>query len=265
MTEFERIKLMHHQEYLLKQNEKKLVSKWQQAKKLINAVIPTLDENKESKMIEALKLASKALLKMQVEEENRPLKKIALDDMQGEPVWIVSYDHDGRWGFVDTSDQSVILYVDGEIKKEYWFDDRYIFKYKKEIFDYTKLLEKYNIKGEMIMKSINFTEHLDAQDMIKIVMDEKGLSAEDSIKFSVNRTIHQHILKAGYASIALGLWGHDDPEREWKVLDKPIIEIEFDKLSQNLINDIMEKEEVDFETAVSYFLLFTMEVLGYHI
>lgn len=62
-------------------------------------------------------------------------------------------------------------------RKEYWFGDRYIFKYKKEIFDYTKLLEKYNIKGEMIMKNINFTEHLDAQDMIKIVMGEKGLSA----------------------------------------------------------------------------------------
>ena len=52
----------------------------------------------------------------------------------------------------------------------------------------------------------------------------------------------------------MGLWGHDDPEREWKVLDEPIIKIEFDKPSQNLINDIMEKEEVDFETTVSYFL-----------
>ena len=115
------------------------------------------------------------------------------------------------------------------------------------------------------MKSINFTERFDAQDMIKIVMDKKGLSAQESIKFSVNRSIHQHILKTGYASIALDLWGHDNPEREWVELDEPIIDIEFDKLSQNLINDIMEKEEVDFETAVTYFLLFTMEILGYHI
>lgn len=115
------------------------------------------------------------------------------------------------------------------------------------------------------MKSINLTEHLDAQDMIKIIMTEKRLSPEDAFKFSINRTIHQHILKAGYASIALDLWGHDDPERKWNVLGESIIEIELDKLSQNLIDDIMEKEDVDFETAVSYFLLFTMEALGYHI
>lgn len=148
MNEFERLQLMHHQEYLLKQNQKKLISKWQKARKLIKAVIPTLNEKEEANMITALKLACEALIKRQVEEENPPLKKIALDSMNGEPVWVVSYNHDGRWGIVDTADQSVIFYIDGEIEREYWFDGRYIFKYKKEIFDHTKLLEKYNIKDE---------------------------------------------------------------------------------------------------------------------
>lgn len=115
------------------------------------------------------------------------------------------------------------------------------------------------------MSNINFSEHLDAQDMIKIIMKDKGLSAEDAVKFSVNKTIYQRIRKTGYASIALDLWGHDDPEREWNVLDAPIIDVEFDKLSKNLIDDIMEKEKVNFEIAIAYFLLFTMEALGYHI
>ncbi|MEG0693912.1 MAG: hypothetical protein RR444_12625, partial [Oscillospiraceae bacterium] len=114
MTEYEDIQRMHHQEYLLKQNEKKLISKWQKARKLIKAVIPTLNENEEGNMIAALKLACESLIKKQVEEENPPLKKIALDSMNGEPVWVVSYDHNGRWGIVDTSDQSVIFYVNGE-------------------------------------------------------------------------------------------------------------------------------------------------------
>lgn len=265
MNEFERIQLMHHQEYLLKQNDKRLISKWQKARKLIKAVIPTLNEKEEASMITALKLASTALTKMQVEEENPPLKKIALDGMNGEPVWVVSYDHDGCWGIVDVSDQSVAFVINEQITKEPWFDGRYIFKYKKEIFDHTKLLAKYKLQGDVIMKTINLTEQLAAQDMIQIVMAEKELSLEDAVRFSINRTIHQHILKAGYASIALELWGHDEPEREWQTLDNPIIEIDFDKLSQNLISDIVEKEKVNFETAVSYFLLFTMEALGYHI
>lgn len=148
MNEYQRLQQMHRQKYLLEKNEKKLISKWQRARKLIKAVIPTLNEKEETNMITALKLASQALIKVQVEEENPPLKKIALDRMNGEPVWVVSYDHDGRWGIVDTSDQSVVFYVDGETEKEYWFDGRYIFRYKKEIFDHTKLLEKYNIKDE---------------------------------------------------------------------------------------------------------------------
>jgi hypothetical protein len=265
MNEYESLQRMNHQEYLLRQNGKRSISKWHRAKQIIKEVIPTLSVEKEKNMITALKLACQALVKAQAEEENPPLKKIALDDMNGEPVWVVSYNHDGRWGIVETSDQSVIFYEQGEIKKECWFDGRYIFRYKKEIIDYTEQLEKYNIKEDVTMKNVDFTEFPDAQDMIRIVMDEKKLSPEEAVKFSVNRTIYQRIIKAGYASIALPLWGHDDPERERKALDKPIGEVEFDKLSQNLINDIMEKEEVEFEIAVSYFLLFTMEALGYHI
>lgn len=40
-----------------------------------------------------------------------------------------------------------------------------------------------------------------AQDMIRIIMREKDLSAEDAVTFAVNRDIYQKILKAGYASI----------------------------------------------------------------
>lgn len=112
---------------------------------------------------------------------------------------------------------------------------------------------------------LNLKNNLAAQDMIRIVMKEKGLSAREAIEFSVNREIHQRIIKAGYASIALDLWGHDDPEREWDVLDEPIIELEFDKLKENLVQAIAEKENIDIETAVCYFLIFTMDFLGYHI
>ncbi|HCR83518.1 MAG TPA: hypothetical protein DIW07_08905 [Lachnospiraceae bacterium] len=115
------------------------------------------------------------------------------------------------------------------------------------------------------MIKIDLSKHSGAQDMVAIIMRDKNLSAEDALKYAINKTMYQNIIKAGYASIALGLWGHADPEREWDVLESPIMQVEFDESTQNLINDIMEKEDVDFETAISYFLLFTMEALGYHI
>ena len=115
------------------------------------------------------------------------------------------------------------------------------------------------------MTQLDFSNNHAAQDMIRIVMREKGLSSKEAIEFSVNQEMHQKIVKEGYASIALDLWGHDDPEREWDVLDEPIIEIEFDKLRKQFIDDISEKEGVDIETAVCYFLIFTMDFLGYHI
>lgn len=104
-----------------------------------------------------------------------------------------------------------------------------------------------------------------AQDMIRIIMREKNLSAEDAVAFAVNRDMYQKILKAGYASIAFDLWGHDNPERVWDALSTPVLDLKFDKLQENLIEGISEKESVDYETAICYFLIFTIDYLGYHI
>ena len=115
------------------------------------------------------------------------------------------------------------------------------------------------------MKKIDLTKCLAAQDMTKIVMAKKGLSPEEAIKFSVNEEMHKQIVDMGYAELALDIWGHADPYRKWQKLKEPILEIDFDELSKNLIKDITKKEKVDYKTAVSYFLLFTMDSLGYHI
>jgi len=115
------------------------------------------------------------------------------------------------------------------------------------------------------MLKLNLSKCPAAQDMVRIVMRDNSLSAEEALKFSVNQNIYNQIVEAGYASIALDLWGHADPEREWDKLDEPQMEIEFDEFSQSLIDNIAEKEEVDINTAVAYFLLFTMDALGYHI
>lgn len=112
---------------------------------------------------------------------------------------------------------------------------------------------------------LNFKKHKAAQDMITLIEKDKCLSASDAIKFSINQDIHDKILNAGWASIALGLWGHGDPDREWNKMDNPSIEVEIEEDKLKLVDDIAQKEKVDIVTAVSYFLLFTMDALGYHI
>ena len=118
------------------------------------------------------------------------------------------------------------------------------------------------VKSEM---KLDLNKNAAAQDMIRIIMHDKSLLPDEAVKFAINRQMHQKILQEGYASIAFDLWGHDNPEREWDKLDNPTIQVDLDKLSTRLVEDIMEKEDVSAELAVCYFLIFTMDYLGYHI
>ncbi len=147
MTEYERIRLMNHQEYLLKQQEAKYNppwGKWKRARQIIRKEKENADANNKELQV-TYNLASKALSLMVAMEDNPPLKKIALDEMDGEPVWVVSVNHDGRWAIVNASDQSVYFLENGELKREFWFDDKYIFRYKKTIVDYSDQLKKFGI------------------------------------------------------------------------------------------------------------------------
>lgn len=112
---------------------------------------------------------------------------------------------------------------------------------------------------------LDFSNYLEAQDMIKIIESDKALTSTEAVEFAINENIYNSIINAGWASIALPLWGHDNPGRKWKTLDNPCIEIELEKSKYALVDKIITKEDVDLETAVSYFLLFTMDSMGYHI
>lgn len=115
------------------------------------------------------------------------------------------------------------------------------------------------------MLNLNFTMSLAAQDMICIIMEKKKLSNLEAIKYAINKNMYEKIIKTGWASIAFDLWGHDDPDREWKKLENPIIKLEIDTEQEILLLDIASRENVDMETAVGFFLIFVMDSLGYHI
>lgn len=118
------------------------------------------------------------------------------------------------------------------------------------------------------MIQLNFTNNENAQDMINIIMKDKNLSDKDAISFAINEKICNKIQKAGYASIAFNLWGHAEYEKEWLLLDNPVIEVELTAKQLQLINRIINIEKdptLDINMAVSYFLIFTMDSMGYDI
>lgn len=112
---------------------------------------------------------------------------------------------------------------------------------------------------------LDLSDNIAAQDMISIIMRSKGLTSKCAVTFSINDEMYLCIKKTGWASIAYSAWGHGDPDRKWEKLDNPIIEIGLDESQMRLVDDVAKSEDIDVETAVCYFLIFTMQSLGYHI
>lgn len=143
-SEYERVSLMYHQLFVIRKNKKNLRSKWRRSREFLEETIKTLDET-DTGLRDALDASVTALLHMQILSDNEPLKKIMLKSMDGEPVWVVSRGHDGRWGIVSRCRESVVFPAADGTTEEFWFDGNYIFRYKKEIKDYTRVLDKYGL------------------------------------------------------------------------------------------------------------------------
>lgn len=135
-----------------------------------------------------------------------------------------------------------------------------------------KIFKDYFMQEDKIIKklrkekiSIDFTNDVKAQDMLATIMKEKNLDSEKAILSSITQKIFVRIIETGWGEVALPLWGHDNPYRKMEKLEDPIVKIKLSKDKERLVSVIMEKENVQFKTAIMYFMLFTLESLGYHI
>ena len=113
--------------------------------------------------------------------------------------------------------------------------------------------------------SINYADDEIAQDMICTIMKEKNLTSAKAILSSITQRNCVTILSTGWAGIAVSLWGHDDPDREWKTLENPVVELKLSKDKERLVSIVMEKEKISLAEALQYFMIFSLEALGYHI
>lgn len=113
--------------------------------------------------------------------------------------------------------------------------------------------------------AVDFSEEIDAQDMLSKIMRNKNLTPEKALLSTITQKNCVKILATGWAGIAVSLWGHADPDEELEELEDPIVRIKLSKDKERLVSIVMEKENVSFNEALLYFMIFTLESLGYHI
>ncbi len=155
MIDFGKIQYMKYQQSLLEQHHVKYEEPWQKYKKassLLKETIKNLGKN-EKPLLEAIELSINALKHMQQHLSNYPLKESELKKMDKQPVWVVSVAaHYGRWGIVNTKKKCVeyVQNEDFDIEPDMWNNGCYIFRYPKEVIDYSNELLKHHIEVEPI-------------------------------------------------------------------------------------------------------------------
>lgn len=115
------------------------------------------------------------------------------------------------------------------------------------------------------MVEFNLSAKFALQDMICIIMEKKNLSESEAIEFVINKENRDRIVQAGWADIAVSLWGHGNPNRKWKKMKNRVVSVDLDLDKKLLLTEISAKYDIEIEEALGYFLIFTMEDLGYHI
>lgn len=104
-----------------------------------------------------------------------------------------------------------------------------------------------------------------AQDMIRIIMSELGCSEEEAIQYAISLEALREVTFKHIARVAYRLWGTSDPKRKWQKLNNPIISVYLDSKQDFMLELISKGEHVSETTAVCFFLVHTMGLMGYQI
>ena len=136
---------------------------------------------------------------------------------------------------------------------------------KLEIFKRVFLEQDVPKKRKAPVITIDFSNKINAQDMLSKIMEKKNLTPEKALLSTITQKNCVTILATEWAGIAVSLWGHANPDGRREKLEDPIIKIKLSKDKERLISIVMEKEHISFGEALLYFMIFTLESLGYHI
>lgn len=141
------------------------------------------------------------------------------------------------------------------------FDDESKLAVFKEVF----LEQSTPKRNKLPVITLDFSEDIDAQDMLSKIMKHKNTTPDKAVLSTITHKNCVTILTTGLASMAVSLWGHGDPDREREELENPKVEIKLSKEKARLLAIVMEAEKVSYTEAILYYMIFTLEALGYHI
>ena len=136
---------------------------------------------------------------------------------------------------------------------------------KLEIFKLVMLNEEVPRKRKTPTAPVDFSEDINAQDMLCKIIKKKNLTPEKALLSTITQKNCVTILATGWAGLAVSMWGHDDPFGERERLESPTFTLKLSKDKLRLVRIVMEKESISFHDALLYFMIFTLDSLGYHI
>ena len=127
-----------------------------------------------------------------------------------------------------------------------------------------------------MIRIIDLKNEYEAQDMISILLKKNNTTEEKVILSVINEKNFKRIVDEGWARLAVRNWFiHNNNDNmayidgnyaiSFTELKSPKIEIDFKPKQIDFLEAIMFHEKVKIEEAISYFLIFEMESLGYHI
>lgn len=134
----------------------------------------------------------------------------------------------------------------------------------KPTIDIKHFLDVYNIVGRTAF-TIDFSKNEHVQDMLVTLMREKNCSPSQALLSTITQGRFKRICDTKWASIAVDLWGHGEAKQEFELLKRPILKVTFPEEKELLVRFVMDIEKVSFDEAISYFMIFALEDLGYHI
>lgn len=108
------------------------------------------------------------------------------------------------------------------------------------------------------------------QDMLGIIMNADKVDCPAAASSVVNKERYGDISETHWGVIALDLWGHGDPSREWNKLRAPVFEMpvtdeQVDLMAEVLRYNIEDTKRPLAVDALALFLVFEMRKRGYHI
>ena len=117
---------------------------------------------------------------------------------------------------------------------------------------------------------IDARKHPAVQDMLGIMMNADKVTCPTAASSVVNKERYNNIAETQWGVIAVDLWGHGDPHREWNKLENPVFEMPVTEEQVDLMAEVLRYSIEDTKhpfavDALALFLVFEMQHRGYHI